>query len=238
MTDFGKALAIFVGVTFMGLHPAIAQEEAETLSVAPASPIKEAVINAVIKKLDVPDVPAQITEQPLEKPIEPKELAEPTEPAKPTEPKEPAEKPTPSALDHADSGSPATISLLPHNTKFDKAQARHNTLVLAYISATNEINALVQRSLALQHKQDLLRTDMRMTARMIEDTRSRKSKAKMQLSMDKWEQALAALDDDAQLANIDLQSALQKQQQTLQTLSNVSKMMHDTAMAIIRKIGG
>jgi hypothetical protein len=39
------------------------------------------------------------------------------------------------------------------------------------------------------------------------------------------------------LANIDLQNQLQKQQQTLQTMSNVSKMLHDTAMAVIRKIG-
>lgn len=43
--------------------------------------------------------------------------------------------------------------------------------------------------------------------------------------------------DDAQMTNMDLQNALQKQQQTLQTLSNISKMLHDTAMAVIRKIG-
>jgi chromosome segregation ATPase len=48
---------------------------------------------------------------------------------------------------------------------------------------------------------------------------------------------LATVGEDAQLANIDLQNALQRQQQTLQTMSNVSKMLHDTAMAIIRKIG-
>lgn len=36
----------------------------------------------------------------------------------------------------------------------------------------------------------------------------------------------------------DLEAKLQKQQQTLQTISNVSKMLHDTGMAIIRKIGG
>ncbi len=53
----------------------------------------------------------------------------------------------------------------------------------------------------------------------------------------KWEQKLSSVGDDAQLANIDLQNMLQKQQQTLQTISNVSKMLHDTAMAIIRKIG-
>ncbi len=48
---------------------------------------------------------------------------------------------------------------------------------------------------------------------------------------------LGSIGDDASLANIDLQSSLQKQQQVLQTMSNVSKMLHDTAMAVIRKIG-
>lgn len=43
--------------------------------------------------------------------------------------------------------------------------------------------------------------------------------------------------DDSQLANIELQNMLQKQQQTIQMLSNVEKMMNDTAMAVIRKIG-
>jgi hypothetical protein len=44
--------------------------------------------------------------------------------------------------------------------------------------------------------------------------------------------------DDAQLANVDLQNILQKQQQCIQQLSNISKMLEDTAMNIIRKIGG
>lgn len=48
---------------------------------------------------------------------------------------------------------------------------------------------------------------------------------------------LQSLGDDAQLANIDLQNVLQKQQQTLQTMSNVSKLLHDTAKAVIRKMG-
>jgi len=51
------------------------------------------------------------------------------------------------------------------------------------------------------------------------------------------EEKLNTLGDDSQLANIDLQSMLQKQQQNLQKLSNISKMLHDTAQAIIRKIG-
>ena len=52
-----------------------------------------------------------------------------------------------------------------------------------------------------------------------------------------WEEQLNSIGDDTQLANIDLQNTLQKQQQVLQTISNVSKMLHDTAMAVIRKIG-
>ena len=49
---------------------------------------------------------------------------------------------------------------------------------------------------------------------------------------------LDVLSDDAQLANVDLQNILQKQQQTLQMMSNISKMLYDTATSIIRKYGG
>ena len=53
-----------------------------------------------------------------------------------------------------------------------------------------------------------------------------------------FEDKLNSLGDDAQLANVDLQNILQKQQQTLQMMSNISKMLYDTALAVIRKIGG
>ena len=52
------------------------------------------------------------------------------------------------------------------------------------------------------------------------------------------EDRLNTVGDDAQLANVDLQNMLQKQQQTLQMMSNISKSLHDTAMSVIRKIGG
>jgi len=51
------------------------------------------------------------------------------------------------------------------------------------------------------------------------------------------EDKLNAVGDDAQLANIDLQNTIQKQQQLIQVLSNVSKLLSDTALATIRKIG-
>ena len=59
----------------------------------------------------------------------------------------------------------------------------------------------------------------------------------LQKLLESWDEELQDVGDDAQLGNIDLQNALQKQQQTIQMLSNVSKMLHDTSMAVIRKIG-
>jgi len=56
--------------------------------------------------------------------------------------------------------------------------------------------------------------------------------------IDSLEHSLSAIEDDAQLANIDLQNALQKQQQIIQMVSTISKTLHDTALSVIRKIGG
>ena len=67
--------------------------------------------------------------------------------------------------------------------------------------------------------------------------RAKETLDKTKRAIKNWEDELSSIGEDAQLANIDLQNALQKQQQTLQTMSNVSKLLHDTAMAVIRKIG-
>ena len=64
------------------------------------------------------------------------------------------------------------------------------------------------------------------------------SKAEWETYIQTWEQRLRTIGDDAQLANIDLQSALQRQQQTMQMMSQVSKQLHDTALAVTRKMGG
>lgn len=54
----------------------------------------------------------------------------------------------------------------------------------------------------------------------------------------KWEEKLRSMGDDAQLANVDLQNILQRQQQVLQMMSNISQMLYDTATSVIRKYGG
>jgi chromosome segregation ATPase len=61
--------------------------------------------------------------------------------------------------------------------------------------------------------------------------------AQLESQISVLEAKILTTEHDAELANIDLQNALQKKQQILQTLSNVSKLLHDTAMAIIRKVG-
>jgi hypothetical protein len=64
------------------------------------------------------------------------------------------------------------------------------------------------------------------------------TKAEAEAYVEYLENRLNTIGDDAQLANVDLQNWLQKQQQTLQMMSTISKQLHDTAMSIIRKIGG
>jgi len=50
------------------------------------------------------------------------------------------------------------------------------------------------------------------------------------------DEELENIGDDAQLENIDLQNKLQKQQQSLQTISNIIKAKHDAAMNSIRNM--
>ena len=52
------------------------------------------------------------------------------------------------------------------------------------------------------------------------------------------EDKLNSVGDDAQLANVDLQDVLQKQQQTIQTLANISKALDDTARSVVRNMRG
>jgi hypothetical protein len=48
---------------------------------------------------------------------------------------------------------------------------------------------------------------------------------------------LASTGDDMQISQLELQNMTQRQQQVMNTLSNLSKTLHETSMAIIRKIG-
>ena len=62
------------------------------------------------------------------------------------------------------------------------------------------------------------------------------TKAQIEEYIDDLERELSSLDEENKMAYIDLQKALLRQSQTIQALSNVSKMLHDTAKAVIAKI--
>lgn len=113
-------------------------------------------------------------------------------------------------------------------------------------STVVDINGLVQ--LVLHESYEETRADIEEQAAKVQRYNEMKSRVRSQIEQSRAQQREASqivtmeavqstIGDDAQLANIDLQNQLQKQQQTLQTMSNVSKMLHDTAMAIIRKVG-
>ena len=55
-------------------------------------------------------------------------------------------------------------------------------------------------------------------------------------SADRAKTYFALSEDFAQLANLDLQTKQQRQQEIMQMLSNVSKKMHDTAKGIVRNL--
>lgn len=57
-------------------------------------------------------------------------------------------------------------------------------------------------------------------------------------SVKQLEDRLKQAGDDAQLANVDLQNVFQKAQQLVAMLSEISKLINDTTMAVLRKIGG
>ena len=51
------------------------------------------------------------------------------------------------------------------------------------------------------------------------------------------EENLHTVGEDTQICQIELQTISQRQQQTMQLLSNLSKQLHETSMSIIRKLG-
>ena len=98
-------------------------------------------------------------------------------------------------------------------------------------------------------KAERMRSDLAGTKRLLAELRDLKRRMRanpaafqevtprmLDAEITKWQAKLTMIRADAQLANVDLQGSLQKQQQTMQMMSNIMKMMHDSAMSITRKI--
>jgi len=50
------------------------------------------------------------------------------------------------------------------------------------------------------------------------------------------EKKLGEVDDNVELENIDLQTMLREKEETIQMMSEIVKRLHDTAMAVARKM--
>jgi hypothetical protein len=122
-------------------------------------------------------------------------------------------------------GAPAPDAPVPPGARIQPSQQRVIVVELAEIGRglaadPGSREALARWSALVEGELRAGRDPTRLIPRILEDAQ------------------LESMGEDAQLANVDLQNTLQKQQQTLQTLSNISKALHDTAMAVIRKMGG
>ena len=98
-----------------------------------------------------------------------------------------------------------------------------------YVETNTDLQLFAAKVRAFNNQKDTIRG-------FIAENRDNRDEITEQLAA--WEDELQQVCDDAQLANVDMQNAMQKQQQSLQMMSNISKMLHDTAMAVIGKIGG
>lgn len=73
--------------------------------------------------------------------------------------------------------------------------------------------------------------------RPFEDDKKTESVAELDAYIKSLDNLLSTVGDDSQIAHLELQNMTQKQAQLLNALSNLSKVLHDTAMSILRKIG-
>lgn len=99
----------------------------------------------------------------------------------------------------------------------------------SYASSTEDLRSFAEKVKSYNEAKKQVRDELH---------RAREALGEADSHIKGLEDKLNSIGDDAQLANVDLQNVLQKQQQTLQMMSNISKLVHDTAMSLIRKIGG
>ncbi len=88
---------------------------------------------------------------------------------------------------------------------------------------------------------DRLMTSIHQIGNASHINKSTLSKMKKELTeeeekMQELEKKFNDVDDDAELANIDLQDMLRKQQETIQMMSEIAKMLHSTGVAVVRKM--
>jgi hypothetical protein len=139
----------------------------------------------------------------------------------------------------------AQLALMPEAPHIDGniiTQDEASTLWGAYVAARipkPASNAEGSRQRLGARRDGMMRREIgALTAQETANTGTIDTVAEMEDYLKYLEDKMSSVGDDAQLANIDLQNCLQKQQQTLQMMSNISKVLHDVTMAIIRNLNG
>jgi hypothetical protein len=153
----------------------------------------------------------------------------------------------PKALPGADAPEMRAVSaLIAQGRPEAEVKARWQAALAGASARETDIEALVQA--VMQQAQQMQEQDLKDAQAEMARTNQQKAALRQQmqtlrdqkrdLEARKMEEKLNSVGDDAQLANVDMQNVLQKQQQTLQMMSNISKMLHDSAMSVVRKLGG
>jgi hypothetical protein len=157
----------------------------------------------------------------------------------------------PPKLTSAQAAQVRQIAQLAHGGASPSLQREWEQLVLSLPKETtaSDVETLVQwvlRESYLETAEELLRAAEKVKKfdetkaglrSEIQRARSRTPVGGTDASVKQLEDRLNQVGDDAQLANVELQSALQRAQQAIQMISNISRMFYDTAMDTLRKMG-
>jgi hypothetical protein len=108
----------------------------------------------------------------------------------------------------------------------------------SYLQTTEDLRFFAEKVRYFNEQKKALRSELTRLEELRSASEGTATRDAISAMIADLEEKLNSVGDDAQLANVDLQNILQKQQQTLQIMSNISKMLFDTAQSVIRKIGG
>jgi hypothetical protein len=123
------------------------------------------------------------------------------------------------------------LSLPKETTAGDVEALVQYALRESYLKACEDLRNAAEKVKYFNETKAALRSE-------IQRARSRTPVGLTDASVKQLEDRLNAIGDDAQLANVNLQSAYQKAQQTIATISEISKLIDDTTMATLRKLPG
>lgn len=106
------------------------------------------------------------------------------------------------------------------------------------IAEQKAVTELAQKALAVRNALEYRQQLRERIAEVREELAENPDDAALKAELAELEKKLAAASDMTQLAQLELQDAMQRQQQTFRTLSNILKQQHETTKAIIQNIKG